>query len=72
MPRFGPGSLGGSLDIDEDVLLTWRRMVERRRLTNHTFSQLDLFITRKVDNFTRVEMAVFNPWTGHLDQPGQG
>lgn len=31
------------LDIDEDVLVTWRRMVERGRKAN-TFSQPDLFI----------------------------
>lgn len=72
------------LDIDEDVLLTWRRMVERGRAANHTFSQPDLFIaataavhglcvvTRNVDDFIRAEVPVFDPWTGKLDQPGGG
>ena len=72
------------LDIDEEVLLTWRRMVERGRAANHTFSQPDLFIaataavhglcvvTRNVDDFIRAEVPVFNPWTGHLDQPAEG
>lgn len=66
------------LDIDEDVLLTWRRMVERGRAANHTFSQPDLFIaaiaavhglcvvTRNVDDFIHAEVPVFNPWTGRL------
>lgn len=72
------------LDIDEDVLLTWRRMVERGRAENYTFSQPDLFIaataavhglcvvTRNVDDFIRAEVSVFNPWTGRPDQPGEG
>ena len=32
------------LDVDEDVLVEWRRMVARGRAINHTFSQPDLFI----------------------------
>ncbi|MFZ1415713.1 MAG: type II toxin-antitoxin system VapC family toxin [Defluviicoccus sp.] len=64
------------LDIDEDVVLTWRRMVERGRAANYTFSQPDLFIaataavhglcvvTRNVDDFIRAEVPVSNPWTG--------
>lgn len=71
------------LDIDEDVLLTWRRMVERGRKANHTFSQPDLFIaataavhslsvvTRNVDDFIRAEIPVFNPWTGRMSEPGE-
>ena len=70
------------LDIDEDVLVTWRRMVERGRAANHTFSQPDLFIaataavhglsvvTRNVDDFVRAEVPVFNPWTGRLIRLG--
>lgn len=66
------------LDIDEDVLLTWRRMVERGRKANYTFSQPDLLVaataavhslrvvTRNVDDFVRAEIPVFNPWTGRL------
>jgi hypothetical protein len=72
------------LDVDEDVLLTWRRMVERGRTANYTFSQPDLFIaaiaavhglcvvTRNVDDFVRAEVPVFNPWTGRLVEPGSG
>lgn len=66
------------LDIDEDVLVTWRRMVERGRAANYTFSQPDLFVaataavhglcvvTRNTDDFVRAEVPVFNPWTGGL------
>jgi hypothetical protein len=69
------------LEIDEDVLVTWRRMVERGRKANHTFSQPDLFIaatasvhslfsvTRNIDDFVRAEIPVVNPWTGHLSEP---
>lgn len=71
------------LDIDEDVLVTWRRMVERGRKANYTFSQPDLFIaataavhslsvvTRNVDDFSRAEIPVFNPWTGGMSEPGK-
>jgi hypothetical protein len=71
------------LDIDEDVLVTWRCMAERGRKANHTFSQPDLFIaataavhslsvvTRNVDDFIRAEIPVFNPWTGHMSEPGK-
>ena len=70
------------LDIDEDVLVTWRRMVERGRMANHTFSHPDPFIaataavhglsvvTRNVDNFIRAEVPVFNPWSRRLIEPG--
>ncbi len=70
------------LDTDEDVLVTWRRMVERGRKANYTFSQPDLFIaataavhslrvvTSNVDDFVRAEVPVFNPWTGRLIEAG--
>lgn len=77
-----PWFAGRILDIDEDVLLTWRRMVERGRKVNYTFSQPDLFIaataavhrlsvvTRNVDDFVRAEVPVFDPWSGRLIEPG--
>lgn len=73
-----PWFAGRILDIDENALLTWRRMVERGRKANYTFSQPDLFIaataavhglsvvTRNVDDFIRAEVPVFNPWSGRL------
>ncbi len=69
------------LDINEDVLVTWRRMVERGRKANYTFSQPDLFIaataavhslsvvTRNVDDFIGAEIPAFNPWTRHMSEP---
>ena len=71
------------LDIDEDVLVTWRRMVEQGRRAIYTFSQPDLFIaataavhrlsvvTRNVDDFIRAEVPVFNPWSGRLILPSE-
>lgn len=32
------------LEVDEDVILEWRRMVQRGKALGHTFSQPDLFI----------------------------
>lgn len=68
-----PWFAGRILDIDEEVILEWRRMVERGRSAGHTFSQPDLFIaataavgglcvvTRNTDDFERAGVAVFNP-----------
>jgi predicted nucleic acid-binding protein len=77
-----PWFAGRILDIDEDVLLTWRRMVERGRKANYTFSQPDLFIaataavhglsvvTRNVDDVIRADVPVFNPWSGQEIEVG--
>lgn len=63
------------LDVDEEVILARRRMVERGRRRGHTFAQPDLFIaataavhdlcvvTRNVDDFTRAKVPVLDPWT---------
>jgi predicted nucleic acid-binding protein len=68
------------LDIDEEVVLEWRRMVQRGRATGHTFSQPDLLIaataavgglsvvTRNVADFALAGVPVFNPWTGELQE----
>ena len=62
------------LEIDEAVLIEWRRMVERGRLVGHTFSQPDLFLaatasvhgltvaTRNVDDFVAAGVPIVNPW----------
>ena len=63
------------LEIDEDVILTWRRMIKIGRGQNYTFSQPDLFIaataavhdlcvvTRNLDDFLAAKVPVLNPWT---------
>ena len=63
------------LELDEEVILTWRRLVELGRAQNHTFAQPDLFIaatavvhdlcvvTRNIDDFQRTGVSVLNPWT---------
>jgi predicted nucleic acid-binding protein len=70
-----PWFAGRILDIDEQVILTWRRMVDVGRRQNHTFTQPDLFIaatamvhdlcvvTRNVQDFLMARVPVFNPWT---------
>ena len=63
------------LAVDEDVILTWRQMVEKGRKQGYTFSQPDLFIaatavlhdlcivTRNVTDFEKSGVAVLNPFT---------
>jgi predicted nucleic acid-binding protein len=62
------------LGISEDIILTWRQMVDRGRQQGYTFSQPDLFIaaiasmhnlcmvTRNVKDFEKAEVSVFNPF----------
>ncbi|MGB3494719.1 MAG: type II toxin-antitoxin system VapC family toxin [Elainellaceae cyanobacterium] len=62
------------LEISEDVILVWRRMVEKGRKQGHTFSQPDLFIaaiasfhslcvvTRNVTDFEKAEVPILNPF----------
>jgi len=63
------------LDVDEDVFVVWRRLVERGKAMRHTFPQPDLFIaatailhdlcvvTRNVTDFLPSEFPVLHPWT---------
>ena len=63
------------LEIDEQVILTWRRMVETGRRQTYTFSQPDLLIaataavhdlcvvTRNLSDFEMAAVSVINPWT---------
>ena len=62
------------LEVSEEVILVWRRMVEKGRKQQHTFSQPDLFIaaiasvhdlcvaTRNVSDFEKANVPVFNPF----------
>jgi hypothetical protein len=66
------------LEVDEEIILEWRRMVQRGKTVGHTFSQPDLFIaataavgglsvvTRNVADFALAGVPVLNPWTGEL------
>ena len=69
------------LDVDEDVFVVWRRLVEKGRATRHTFPQPDLFIaatavlhdlcvvTRNSADFFRTGVLVLNPWTDTEPRP---
>jgi hypothetical protein len=62
------------LDLDEAVLLTWRRLVEEGRKRNRTFAEPDLLmaatarthrltmVTRNVKDFAVAGVPVLNPW----------
>lgn len=64
------------LDVDEAVLLAWRRLVWAGQKVNYTYAQPDALIaatalvhklavaTRNVEDFRRAGVPVFNPWTG--------
>ena len=68
------------LAVDEDVILTWRQMVEKGRKQGYTFSQPDLFIaatavlhdlyvvTRNITDFEKSGVAIFNPFTDFQPQ----
>lgn len=62
------------LDVTENVLFTWRLLVEAGRKAGHTFSQPDLFIaatalhhgltvvSRDTSEYEKAGAPVFNPW----------
>ena len=66
------------LEVDEEVILEWWRMVQRGRAVGHTFAQPDLFIaataavaglsvvTSNVADFALAGVPVLNPWIGEL------
>lgn len=61
-------------EVDEEVILVWRRMAEKGRKQGHTFSQPDLFIaaiaavhdlcvvTRNLKDFDQAGVPVLNPF----------
>jgi predicted nucleic acid-binding protein len=69
------------LDVDEDVLVIWRRLVERGKAMRHTFPQPDLFIaatailhdlcivTRNTGDFLRTGAPLLNPCTDTHPRP---
>ncbi len=62
------------LPVSEDVMFTWRLLVEDGRKTGHTFSQPDLIIaataahhgltvvSRDTSDYARARVAIVNPW----------
>jgi predicted nucleic acid-binding protein len=62
------------LAVSEDVMFTWRLLVEQGRKVGHTFSQPDLIIaataqqhgltvvTRDTRDYLRAGVPVLNPW----------
>ena len=65
---------GRVLPVSEDVMFTWRLLVEQGRKARHTFSQPDLIIaataprhgltvvTRVTGDYARAGVTLFNPW----------
>ncbi len=69
-----PAFAGRILPVTEDILLTWRTLMEEGRKTGHTYSHPDLLIaatalhhgltvvTRDRSDFDKAGVPVFNPW----------
>jgi predicted nucleic acid-binding protein len=63
------------LEINEDIMLTWKQLAHEGRKARHTFAQPDLLIaatalhhgltivSRDTSEFSRANVPVFNPWT---------
>lgn len=63
------------LEINEDIMLTWKLLAAKGRKTGHTFAQPDLLIaatalhhgltivSRDTREFSRANVPVLNPWT---------
>ena len=66
--------------ISEDIMFTWRLLVEDGRKAGHTFAQPDLIIaatalhhgltvvSRDTSDYRRARVSVFNPWTDPLPE----
>lgn len=64
------------LDVDEAVLLAWRRLVMEGQKARYTYSQPDALIvatarghglvvaTRSVEDFVQAGLPILNPWRG--------
>lgn len=65
---------GRVLPVTEDIMFTWRLLVEEGRKTGHTFSQPDLIIaatglhhgltvvTRDTGDYARARIPLCDPW----------
>jgi toxin FitB len=73
--RLRPTFAGRILPISEDVMFTWRLLVEVGRRSGRTFAQPDLIIaatalchglrlvSRNAGDFAGTDVTLFNPWT---------
>ena len=73
--KLRPMFVGRVLPVDEDIMFTWRLLVDIGRRDGRTFAQPDLIIaatalchgihlvTRNVADFVGTDVALFNPWT---------
>ena len=65
---------GRILEVDETVLLAWRRLVSEGRNAHHTYAQPDALIaatakvhglavvTRNIEDFVQAGVPILNPW----------
>ena len=72
--RVRPMFDGRVLDLNEDILLKWRLLIEEGRKSGHTFSQPDLMIaatalhhgltvvTRDRSDYERERVPIIEPW----------
>lgn len=72
--KLRPMFAGRVLPVSEDVMVTWRILVEEGRKVGHTFSQPDLIIaatglhygltivTRDAAGYARTRAVILNPW----------
>jgi predicted nucleic acid-binding protein len=70
LPWFG----ARVLEVDEAVLIRWRRLVAEGRAGNYTYAQPDVLLaatalvhqlgvaTRNVEDFVRSDVRIVNPW----------
>jgi len=73
--KLRPMFEGRVLPITEDIMLTWRLLVDDGRKIGHTFAQPDLLVaatalhhgltvvSRNTGDFERAGVPVLNPWT---------
>jgi predicted nucleic acid-binding protein len=79
--KLRPMFAGRELPITEDILLSWRLIVEKGRRRRYTFSHPDVLIaasaahyslivvTRNVRDFVEAGVTVIDPWTGPKATP---
>ena len=73
---------GRTVGVSEDIMFTWRLLVEKGRKVGHTFSQPDLIIgatalhhgltvvSRDTSDYSRAGVPVFNPWDDSSPEAG--